>query len=255
MNSDTTDQRNSAKVALITGAGSGIGQACARVLHTLGFRLALLGRDQVKLDATAASLVGATSADGDRILTFSCDIAERPAVQSAVNAVIDRWEKIDLLICNAGINITQRAFAVLDPADWDALIATNLTGSFNLVHQVVPHMRARKDGLVIQISSISGLRAGPLGGIAYSAAKYGQSALGLCLGREERQNGIRSTVIYPGEVETPILDKRPVKVEADRRSVILQPEDIAAAVKFLAELHPRAHVTELVIKPTVDDFI
>jgi NAD(P)-dependent dehydrogenase (short-subunit alcohol dehydrogenase family) len=107
---------------------------------------------------------------------------------------------------------------------------------------------------VVQICSISGLRASTLGGAGYSASKFGQAALGLCLGREERERGIRSTVIYPGEVNTPILDARPVAVPQERREAILQPEDVAAAVKFLVELHPRARVPELVLTPTVDDF-
>ena len=98
------------------------------------------------------------------------------------------------------------------------------------------------------------MRASTLGGAGYSASKFGQSALGICLGREEGTRGIRSSVIYPGEVNTPILDARPVPVGPERREAILQPEDVAAAVKFLVELHPRAHVPELVIKPTVDDF-
>src|SRR6202044_3588442 len=142
----------------------------------------------------------------------------------------------------------------LDPTDWDRMIATNLTGSYNLVHSVLPSMRQKKNGLIIQICSVSGLRASTLGGAGYSASKFGQSALGICLGREEGPRGIRSSVIYPGEVNTPILDARPIPVGADRRSVILQPAEIAAAGKFLVELPPRAHVPELVIKPTVDDF-
>ena len=165
-----------------------------------------------------------------------------------------RLDSIDVLVCNAGTNVRNRSLESLEPADWDRMIATNLTGSFNLVHYVLPSMRQRKNGLVIQICSVSGLRASTLGGAGYSASKFGQSALGICLGREEGAHGIRSSVIYPGEVETPILDARPVPVGAERRSVILQPDDIAAAVKFLVELHPRAHVPELVITPTVDDF-
>jgi NADP-dependent 3-hydroxy acid dehydrogenase YdfG len=93
-----------------------------------------------------------------------------------------------------------------------------------------------------------------LGGAGYSASKFGQAALGVCIGREEGAKGIRSTVIYPGEVNTPILDARPVPVGRERREAILQPADIAAAVRFLVELHPRVNVPELVIKPTVDDW-
>src|SRR5205814_3380352 len=122
------------------------------------------------------------------------------------------------------------------------------------VHAVLPAMRQRGQGLVVQICSISGKRASVLGGAGYSASKFGQAALGICLGREEGPRGIRSTVIYPGEVNTPILDARPVPVGRERRAAILQPDDIAAAVKFLVQLHPRARVPELVITPTVDDF-
>jgi NADP-dependent 3-hydroxy acid dehydrogenase YdfG len=122
------------------------------------------------------------------------------------------------------------------------------------VHHVLPLMRQQQNGLVIQICSISGMRASTLGGTGYSASKFGQAALGICVGREEGARGIRSSVIYPGEVDTPILDARPVPVGAERRAVILQPDDIAAAVRFLVELHPRAHVPELVIMPTVDEF-
>ena len=122
------------------------------------------------------------------------------------------------------------------------------------MHYVLPSMRRRKNGLVIQICSVSGIRASTLGGAGYSASKFGQSALGSAWDVRKALLGIRSSVIYPGEVETPILDARPVPVGAERRSVILQPDDVAAAVKFLVELHPRAHVPELVITPTVDEY-
>ncbi|MDE2506710.1 MAG: SDR family NAD(P)-dependent oxidoreductase, partial [Planctomycetota bacterium] len=109
-------------------------------------------------------------------------------------------------------------------------------------------------GTVIQISSISGMRVSPLGGVGYSASKFGQAALGIGISLEDGARGIRSTVIYPGEVDTPILDNRPVPVPAERRRVILQPEDVAAAVRFVVTLNPRANVLEIVIKPTVDAF-
>jgi NADP-dependent 3-hydroxy acid dehydrogenase YdfG len=175
-------------------------------------------------------------------------------VKALIEQVLAAFGVIDVLVCNAGTNVRNRSLEALDPADWDRMIATNLTGSFNLIHHVLPSMRARKSGVVIQICSISGLRASTVGGIGYSASKFGQSALGIGIGREEVDRGIRSTVIYPGEVETPILDARPVPVAPERRAVILQPEDVAAAVKFVVELHPRARVPELVITPTVDDF-
>jgi NADP-dependent 3-hydroxy acid dehydrogenase YdfG len=112
--------------------------------------------------------------------------------------------------------------------------------------------------LIVQISSLSGLRANSVSGAAYSAAKFAQAALGICIGREERGRGIRSTVIYAGEVNTEFLDARAARpgggADEGRRRMILQPQDIAVAVRFLAGLPPHAHVPELVIKPTIDDF-
>jgi NAD(P)-dependent dehydrogenase (short-subunit alcohol dehydrogenase family) len=238
------------ETALITGAGSGMGRAIAVALAAAGVRVALVGRDRGKLEQTRAEL---GDAGGSAVLA-PCDVADRGQVAATVEDVLGAFGTIDILVCNAGINVRHRALEELDPADWDRQIATNLTGAFNLVHFVLPSMRPRRRGLVIQICSVSGLRASVLGGAAYSASKFGQAALGICLGREERERGIRSSVIYPGEVNTPILDARPVPVPEDRRRHILQPEDVAAAVRFLAELPARAHVPELVIKPTVDDF-
>jgi NADP-dependent 3-hydroxy acid dehydrogenase YdfG len=238
------------KTALVTGAGSGIGRAIAATLALAGLRVALVGRDREKLERARATF----KTGSDSAFVATCDIADRFSVKACIAAVAAALGSIDVLICNAGINVRNRSLESLDPLDWDRMIATNLTGSFNVVHQVLPLMRKQQGGLVIQICSISGMRASTLGGAGYSASKFGQAALGICLGREEGERGIRSSVIYPGEVETPILDARPVPVGAERRAVILQPDDIAAAVRFLVELHPRAHVPELVITPTVDDF-
>jgi NAD(P)-dependent dehydrogenase (short-subunit alcohol dehydrogenase family) len=238
------------QTALITGAGSGMGRAIAVTLARAGVRVALVGRDRTKLEQTRSELAGA----GASAVVEPCDVTDRDQVRAMVDRVLGAFGSIDILVCNAGINVRRRALDELDPADWDRQIATNLTGAYNLVHFVLPSMRQRRRGLVIQINSVSGLRASVLGGAAYSASKFGQAALGLCLAREERERGIRSSVIYPGEVNTPILDARPVPVPEERRQEILQPEDVAAAVRFLAELPARAHVPELVIKPTVDDF-
>ncbi len=238
------------QTALITGAGSGIGRGVAIALDRGGMRVALVGRNPENLLETKGQLGQA----GGPALAIGCDVAQRHAVHEMVERVLGEFGAIDVLVCNAGTNVRNRSLEELAPDDWDRMIATNLTGSFNLVHAVLPSMRARRSGLVVQICSISGKRASVLGGAGYSASKFGQAALGLCLGREEGAHAIRSTVIYPGEVNTPILDARPVAVPAERREVILQPEDVAAAVRFLVELHPRANVPELIITPTVDDW-
>lgn len=237
--------------AIITGAGTGIGQATAKALAADGFEVALLGRRADVLEITSAEIL----ADGGKAIVVPCDVACRDSVAEAMRILESAWSRFDVLVCNAGTNLVNRALKDLSHEDWDTLINVNLTGAFNIVWAVLPHMRAAKNGTVVQICSIAGKRAGPLGGIGYSAAKFGQSALGVCLGREERENGIRSTVIYPGEVNTPILEKRPSPVPDARRPVMLQPEDVAAAVRFVVALPQRANIFELVIKPTADDYV
>ncbi|MBX6315986.1 MAG: SDR family oxidoreductase [Isosphaeraceae bacterium] len=238
------------RTALITGAGSGMGRAIALNLAGAGVSVALVGRDRAKLERVRDEIKHPES----RVVVEPCDVADRAAVGAMVERVRGALGSIEILVCNAGVNVPRRSLETLDPADWDRMIATNLTGAFNLVHFVLPSMRAQRGGLIVQICSISGMRASVLGGAGYSASKFGQAALGLCIGREERLHGIKSSVIYPGEVNTPILEARPTPVAPERREAILQPEDVAAAVRFLAELPPRAHVPELVITPTVDDF-
>ncbi len=241
------------QTALVAGASGGIGRSVARSLAEAGVRVALVGRDRDKLERTRAELgVGSEAA-----VVETCDVTDRPGVKTMVEAVLAALGSIDILVCSAGINITQRSLRSLDPVDWDRVISTNLTGTYNLIHFVLPSMRARGNGLVIQMSSVSGIRANTVSGAAYSASKFAQAALGVCIGREERGRGIRSTILYPGEVNTSFLDVRagrPGGGSETRQQAILQPEDIAAAVCFLAELPPRAHVPELVIKPTIDDF-
>lgn len=235
------------RCAVVTGAGSGIGQATAVALARIGFRVVLVGRDGGKLAATA-DLVGR-----DDTLVESCDVADAPSVASMAERVLSATSgKIDVLICNAGTNVRDRSLATLSIEDWNRLIATNLTGAFHLVHAFLPAMLEHRDGLVVQICSIAGLRASVLGGVGYSASKFGQAALGIGVGLETGQHGVRSSVIYPGEVNTPILANRPVAVSPERKEAMLQPDDVAAAVRFLVELPARAHVPELVIKPTVD---
>ena len=241
------------QVALITGAGSGIGRAIALNLAQAGARLALLGRNRETLEATKAAI----GPNGDSAFISLCDVTDRQQAADSVQAVLERLGAIDILVCNAGINVPKRSLRSLEPADWDRIFATNLTGAFNMVYSVLPSMRERGKGLVVQIASVSAMRPSTLSGAAYSASKAAQAVLGVCIGREERGRGIRSTVIYGGEVNTALLDSRATRPGGDkssRREGILEPEDVAAAVRFVAELPPRAHIPELVIKPTIDDF-
>jgi NADP-dependent 3-hydroxy acid dehydrogenase YdfG len=235
---------------LITGGGSGIGLAAARLLLQAGAKVAITGRDLGKLQKAAAELPHA-----DRLFALAVDVTDPARVQDMVRQVRQRMGRIDILVNNAGLNIKQRTIRDLTPETWQQLVRTNLDGAFYCIHAVLPEMLERKDGLIINISSVAGKRANPLGGAAYAAAKFGMSALGICLAAEEKDSGIRVCNIYPGEVDTPILEHRPQPVTEEHRQRILQPEDVAAAVLFVATLPSRVSVPELVIKPTSQVYI
>lgn len=235
---------------LITGGGSGIGLACAKGFLEQGARVAIAGRDKAKLDKAAATLGG-----GDRLITAACDVTDVKQVGQLVEQVRKQLGGIDILVNNAGANLKERTFRELTPASWDRLIRANLDGAFYCIHAVLPEMLARQDGLIINIVSVAGKRASPLGGVAYAAAKFGMSALGIGLAAEEKDSGIRVCNIYPGEVDTPILEHRPSPVTEEHRARILKPEDVAASVVFVAGLPAHVSIPELVIKPTCQSYV
>lgn len=235
----------SGKRALVTGGGTGIGEAAAVALARAGCEVIITGRREEKLQAAVAGY------EGEPKLQYRvADVSDRAQVERLFDGLGD----IHILVNSAGINVPKRKVAELAPEDWDKLLKVNATGAFNCIHAVLPQMRERKDGVIINICSVAGIRANPLGGLAYNASKFAMRALGTTVGEEERDNGIRVTNIHPGEVETPILDDRPVPVTAEHRARILQPEDLAAAVLMVAELPPRARVPELVMIPTSQSF-
>lgn len=242
--------RLESKTALVTGGGSGIGLAVARLFLGEGARVAISGRDDRKLQDAARTLNA-----GDRLVTHAADVADPDQVARLVADVTRRLGRIDVLVNNAGTNLKERAFRELTPESWQRLIRTNLDGAFYCIHAVLPQMLQRKDGLIVNVSSVAGKRAGPLGGAAYVASKFGMTGLGLCLAAEEKDSGVRVSNVYPGEVNTPILEVRPQPVTAEQRRSILQPEDVAAAVLFVATLPPHVSVPELVIKPTAQVYV
>jgi NADP-dependent 3-hydroxy acid dehydrogenase YdfG len=222
----------------------------ARSLLAEGARVAITGRDEPKLRRAADDLKG-----GDRLITHAADVSEPDQVHKLINAVTKRLGPIDILVNNAGTNIKARTFKELTPQTWKLLVGANMDGAFYCMREVVPQMAARGGGLIINVNSIAGVRASPLGGPAYSAAKFGLHALSLCLGAEVKTDSIRICGVYPGEVNTPILDVRPKAVDDAHRNRILQPEDVAAAVLFIAQLPAHVVVPELVITPLSQGFV
>jgi NADP-dependent 3-hydroxy acid dehydrogenase YdfG len=238
------------KVVLITGGGSGIGLATARLFLEKGAKVAITGRDRAKLATNTKEFP-----HRENLFLQATDVAEPAQVQNLVRDVIKHFGPIDILVNSAGTNIKNRAFRELTPESWQKLIRTNLDGAFYCIHAVLPGMIERRDGVIININSVAGLRASPLGGVAYAASKFGMSALGIGVAAEEKDNNIRVTNIYPGEVDTPILEFRPQPVTEEHRRRILKAEDVAAAVLFVASQPPYVSIPELTIKPTVQMFI
>ena len=235
--------------ALVVGGGTGMGEAIALALAAEGAKVAVAGRRQEKLDAVSKQAEG-------KILAHTVDVAERESVKTLFDwAGAQFGGQLHLLVNCAGVNVPKRSMSELAPEDWYKVMAINATGAFNCMHFGLPLMRPHQTGLVINISSTSGKRAAPLGGLAYNASKFAMAAIGTSASEDERGNGIRVTTIFPGEVDTPILDDRPVPPDADHRAKILKPADIAAITVTIAKLPPLAHVPELVIKPIGQSFI
>jgi NADP-dependent 3-hydroxy acid dehydrogenase YdfG len=236
--------------ALVIGGGTGIGWGIAKAFAEAGARVGIAGRRMEVLTAAAKELGGRAE--------FAChvvDVAQRESVNQLIEWMTKELGRIDILVNSAGVNIPNRAMTQTTPADWDRILAINATGAYNCMHAVLPQMRQRKDGLIINISSVAGKRAAALGGVAYSASKFAMAALGTAVSNELGAEGIRVTTIYPGEVDTPILQHRPAPVTAEHRARILKPEDFADLAVAIAALPSRAHVAEMIVKPTWQAYV
>lgn len=234
---------------VITGGATGIGLGIAKAMAQEGASVAIGSR---RAD-TVSDAVKQLSSFG-KVFGHPIDVSDRASVNAFFDWANETLPPITILVQAAGINIRDRTMAVLSSEDWDKVMNINATGAFNCMHAVLPAMMKAKSGLIVNISSVAGKRAITLGGVAYCASKFALTALGTAAGNELSEHGIRITSIYPGEVNTPILDQRPVPVSDEHKARILQPEDVAAMVVAIAMLPPQAHVPELVIKPLTQQY-
>ncbi len=230
--------------ALVTGGGSGIGLAIAQALAAEACRVIICGRREALLRQAAERYPSEPP-----LLWRAVDVADRQQVAELFRWLEQQRALPDILVNAAGINVPKRTMAEMEPDHWDAILAVNATGAYNCMYYALPYMRHRRSGLIINISSIAGKRGSQLGGVAYSASKFAMTALGICTANEENAHGVRITNVYPGEVDTPILDYRPQPVSDAHRQAILKPEDVAQLVMAIVLLPPRAHVPEVIIKP------
>jgi NADP-dependent 3-hydroxy acid dehydrogenase YdfG len=234
------------KIAWITGGGSGIGRAGAEELAAGGAIVVLSGRRPEQLEEVRAII----SAKGGKAESLALDVTDAQATAEVGKEILHRHGAVDILVNSAGMNVPHRFWKNLTPDSFASVIAANLQGSLNSIHAVLPRMRERKDGLVINISSWSGRFDPYLTGPAYNAAKHGVVAMTLSLNMEECVNGIRACVICPGEVATPILKKRPIPPSAEEQARMLQAEDLGRTIRFVAEMPPHVCINEILISPT-----
>jgi NADP-dependent 3-hydroxy acid dehydrogenase YdfG len=239
------------KVAWITGGGSGIGFAGALELAQAGAHVVISGRNARTNESGLAELKKAGSAEATLL-----DVGDRAAVERTAADIEKRHGRIDILVTSAGTNIGggKRNFRTMSLDGWDDVVRINLNGLFYCCYAVLPGMRARKDGLIINISSWAGRYASMLTGPAYNATKRAVIAVSESINMEECAHGIRATSILPGEVATPILEKRPVPPSAEERARMAQAEDFGKAILFIATLPARTCVNELVMAPTWNRF-
>ena len=233
------------KTAVVTGAGSGVGQAIALALAKQHWKVALVGRREETLRETVKQAGG----DSGDLLVCPCDVGDVKAVAAMAKRVLAEFGAMEVLVNAAGTNVPRRGLEVLSLEDYHAMIDTNLHGPYYCVQSFLPQMRAQRSGTIINIVSDAGKQASPKAGPAYVTSKFGMAGLTQSINAEERTNGIRACAIFPGDIDTPLLEKRPAPPNAEARAKMLGPEDVAACALLAISLPSRAVVEEILIRP------
>jgi len=232
----------------ITGAASGIGAAMAIRFAAEGYAVALSARSAGGINDLAARIRDG----GGEAAAFPLDVLDRDGVADSAGEIADWRNGIAVLCNNAGLNTSHRRWDDIDFAEWDAIIATNLTGAINVIAATLPIMRAAGGGVMIHTSSWAGRFHAPLAGVPYGASKHALSSLSASLNAMEGVNGIRSTALCPGDVATPLLLKRPGYDPAAAARAI-QPEDMAELALTVARMNPHVAIHEIVLAPVQRD--
>ncbi len=231
------------KVAWIVGAGSGIGQNAALKLSELGMKVILSGRNIKKLEETFQNCL-------NKAFIKTLDITDKTLVKETVGQIKKEFKQIDVLVNCAGINIENRDWDNINESDWDQVMQTNINGLFYCCKSVIPLMKEKKDGLIINVSSWSGNHVSLLSGVTYTSSKHALNAMTETINMKYCNMGIRACALCPGEVATDILDKRPKKLSLEQKKKMLQPDDLGETIAFLCQMPKHVCINELTISPT-----
>jgi len=234
------------KVIWITGGGTGVGKATAMAMAGPSVHIILSGRRQSELDIAVAAVQAARGSAEAKAL----DVGDASQVAQVAQSILARHDRVDILINSAGTNVPKRAWSSVTMPDFKRVVDVNLNGAFNCISTVLPGMRARRNGTIINVASWAGFYLTRLTGPAYSASKRAMIAMTESLNMEECANGIRACVISPGEIATEILQTRAVQPSEEDRDRMLQAEDLAQTIKLVCDLPQRAAIHQVVMAPT-----
>jgi serine 3-dehydrogenase (NADP+) len=233
------------QIVLVVGASSGVGRATAVMMAREGAKVMASARRRERLESLREEM----KAEGRAVEVFVADARDPEQMNRLAEETRHKLGPIDILVYATGTNTPDRSMRRLKPAIWDELVGTNLDGAYYCTQAVLAGMREARKGHLIYISSISG-HTPDVSGAAYQASKRGMIGLAHAIRVEEKENGIRTTVINPGLIDTELIEKRPVKTPAELVAVALLPEHVAETVWMCAVLPPRAVITEMTVVPT-----
>jgi NADP-dependent 3-hydroxy acid dehydrogenase YdfG len=247
------------RVAWVTGGGSGIGLAGAEALAADGWTVAISGR-RLDILAEAAKRIGDKTSgrvdvfpvDVTRPDVFPVDVTRADDVKAVAQSILAKHGQIDLLVNNAGLNVPKRSWKELEIGGWDQIVGVNLNGVMYAINAVLPAMRERKSGSIINIASWAGRIVSQMTGPAYTATKHAILALTHSFNMDECRNGLRACCLSPGEVATPIMTHRPVPPSEEIMSKMLQPEDVGRTIAFVASMPAHVCVNEILISPVAN---
>jgi 3-oxoacyl-[acyl-carrier protein] reductase len=228
------------QIAVITGAGRGIGAAIATKFAELGAHTVLCGRSRAALERSAAAI----QARGGQCAIIECDVTDLHSVESLAECVERTFHRLDILVNNAGIRGQQGPLHQLTPDVWDQILNTNLRGVYYCVKSLAPLMIRAQSGHIINISSLAGKNPIP-NGAAYSASKWGLNGLSYSLAEELRAHNVRVSVICPGSVDTEFSPH-----EGKKREKMLQASDVAHAAAMIVTQAPQSFASEILLRPT-----